>query len=73
MGLEHGRTSVSNAFGIENQTVAQDMMLTPDNAGKNASVQVLELTGGNKTKASSILQIDYSTLLRKIKIYGIPL
>jgi DNA-binding NtrC family response regulator len=40
---------------------------------KNAIVQVLEMTGGNKTKAASILQIDYTTLLRKIKMYGISL
>ena len=40
---------------------------------KNAIVQVLEMTGGNKTKAASILQVDYTTLLRKIKIYGISL
>jgi len=40
---------------------------------KNAIMQVLEMTGGNKTKAASILQIDYTTLLRKIKTYGISL
>ncbi|MEK6693226.1 MAG: sigma-54 dependent transcriptional regulator [Nitrospirota bacterium] len=32
---------------------------------------VLDLTLGNKTKAASILKIDYKTLLRKIKQYGI--
>ncbi len=40
---------------------------------KNTILQVLEMTGGNKTKAASILQIDYTTLLRKIKMYGISL
>ena len=40
---------------------------------KNAIVQVLEFTDGNKTKAAAILQIDYTTLLRKIKLYGISL
>jgi DNA-binding NtrC family response regulator len=40
---------------------------------KNAIQQVLEMTGGNKTKAASILKIDYTTLLRKIKMYGISL
>lgn len=42
---------------------------------KNAEIKVikhtLELTKGNKVKAASILQIDYKTLLRKIKQYGI--
>jgi len=33
--------------------------------------RVLLATGGNKTKAASILQIDYKTLLRKIAHYGI--
>ncbi len=38
---------------------------------KMAIEQTLELTGGNKTKAASILEIDYTTLLRKIKQYCI--
>ena len=40
---------------------------------KIAIRQTLELTDGNKTKAASILEIDYSTLLRKIKQYSILL
>ncbi|MEW5746429.1 MAG: sigma-54 dependent transcriptional regulator [Nitrospirota bacterium] len=40
-------------------------------AEKNAIKRALESTGGNKTKAAAILQIDYKTLLRKIKTYGI--
>ncbi|MDI6728487.1 MAG: sigma-54 dependent transcriptional regulator [Thermodesulfovibrionales bacterium] len=38
---------------------------------KRTIKQVLQATGGNKTKAASILQIDYKTLLTKIKEYGI--
>ena len=38
---------------------------------KIAIRQTLELTKGNKSKAASILQIDYKTLLTKIKEYGI--
>lgn len=33
--------------------------------------QVLDITKGNKTKAASILQVDYKTLLTKIKEYNI--
>jgi DNA-binding NtrC family response regulator len=40
-------------------------------AEKRAIRQALELTGGNKTKAASILQIDYKTLLTKIKEYRV--
>jgi DNA-binding NtrC family response regulator len=40
-------------------------------AEKKAIMQVLEWTNGNKTKAASILQIDYKTLLVKIKKYNI--
>ncbi|MGE5893565.1 MAG: sigma-54-dependent transcriptional regulator [bacterium] len=40
---------------------------------KYAIQQALESTSGNKTRAAVLLQIDYSTLLRKIKQYGISL
>lgn len=40
-------------------------------AERKAIRQALELTGGNKTKAAAILQIDYKTLLTKIKEYNI--
>jgi DNA-binding NtrC family response regulator len=33
--------------------------------------QALTLSGGNKTRAASILQVDYKTLLTKIRQYGI--
>ena len=45
--------------------------LTIRDAEKKAIMQVLEWTNGNKTKAASILQIDYKTLLVKIKKYNI--
>jgi len=40
-------------------------------AEKKAIEQALKASGGNKTKAASILQIDYKTLLTKIKEYGL--
>lgn len=45
--------------------------LTIRDAEKKAIMQVLEWTNGNKTKAASVLQIDYKTLLVKIKKYNI--
>ncbi len=45
--------------------------LTLKDAEKIIIKQVLDLTGGNKSKAASILQIDYKTLLKKIKEYNI--
>ena len=38
---------------------------------KQAIHQTLRSTKGNKKKAAAILEIDYSTLMRKIKQYGI--
>jgi two-component system nitrogen regulation response regulator GlnG len=36
-----------------------------------AIVQALHKTGGNKAKASRLLQVDYKTLHAKVKEYGI--
>jgi len=58
---------------IQSPSVRTGTCMSLAEVEKNAIVQVLEMTGGNKTKAASILQIDYSTLLRKIKVYGISL
>jgi len=38
---------------------------------KAAIKKVLNITGGNKSRAAAVLKIDYSTLLRKLKNYGI--
>jgi len=38
---------------------------------KAAIKRALQLTNGNKSQAAQILEIDYTTLLRKIKKYGI--
>lgn len=45
--------------------------LTLRDAERMAIKQVMELTGGNKARAAGILQIDYKTLLKKIKEYEI--
>jgi len=40
-------------------------------AEKNAIVQALLKSSGNKSKAAKILKVDYKTLLSKIKDYNI--
>ena len=40
---------------------------------KKAIKHALYMTGGNKTKAASLLQIDYKTILSKIRKYNITL
>ena len=46
-------------------------LMTLDDAEKFMIRKALELEAGNKTKAAAKLKIDYKTLLRKIKHYGI--
>lgn len=41
------------------------------NVERQAIRKALEMTRGNKTKAASLLQVDYKTLLTKIKEYNI--
>ncbi len=38
---------------------------------KDAIRQALEITGWNKSKAAAMLNVDYKTLLTKIKTYRI--
>lgn len=53
-----------------------DVLLFPlrdavKNLEKNAITNALRISNGNKTKAVALLQIDYKTLLTKIKEYGL--
>ncbi|MCG2679745.1 MAG: sigma 54-interacting transcriptional regulator, partial [Kiritimatiellae bacterium] len=43
-----------------------------ENIEKDELIKVLRSTGGNKTKAASLLKIDRATLYAKIKIYNLP-
>lgn len=61
----------SNSSSLPSVYNAKGMSLA--DIEKIAIQQTLELTNGNKTKAASILEIDYTTLLRKIKHYCISL
>lgn len=51
--------------------MADSRIISMNEAEKIAIRLALEHTGGNKTKASEILQITLKTLLKKIKGYGI--
>lgn len=46
-------------------------LMALNDAEKYLVRKALECTGGNKTRAAALLRIDYKTLLRKIKLYGI--
>ena len=50
---------------------AQRPLMSLEELEKEAITRTLLFTDGNKTKAAVILDIDYTTLLRKIKGYGI--
>jgi transcriptional regulator with PAS, ATPase and Fis domain len=60
MGVEAGTLPEGNIKGIKEQEI-------------ELIKQTLERTGGNKKKTAEILGIDYSTLYRKIKKYGIEI
>ncbi len=45
--------------------------MTLKDAEKMAIRKALEAANGNKTRAAALLQIDYKTLLTKIKLYGL--
>ncbi len=55
-------------LGARNDVLSDEILeLTLKDAEKRAIKRVLALAKGNKTKAASLLQIDYTTLLRKIR------
>lgn len=59
--------TMENAASTPTETTA----LSIKDAEKSAVRRALELSGGKKTRAAALLQIDYKTLLRKMKEYGI--
>ncbi|HEX8948437.1 MAG TPA: sigma-54 dependent transcriptional regulator [Dissulfurispiraceae bacterium] len=71
VGAEHISFLIGDK-GRENTTPFQEISgLSLKEVEKIAIRQALEFTKGNKTKAASILQIDYKTLLSKAKEYGL--
>jgi len=65
-------------FLIDDRSDSRDMPLLPlkelsaiaaKDAEKQAIKRALALTGGNKSKAAAMLEVDYKTLLTKIKEY----
>ncbi len=57
--------------GLEQPLVSDASNLSLSEIEKQAIHRTLRSTKGNKKKAAAILAIDYSTLMRKIKQYGI--
>ncbi|CAI4031553.1 Transcriptional regulatory protein ZraR [Nitrospira tepida] len=52
------------------RTQAEDTTLSLDEIERRHILRVLDSCGGNKTQAAKTLQIDYKTLLAKLKRYG---
>lgn len=74
--LSHdGRVNAENLrliLAMESTPRQQDVSpLSIRDAEKAAILRALAQTGGKKTKAALLLKIDYKTLLRKIREYGI--
>lgn len=57
--------------GVEQPQGGDISNLSLSQIEKQAILRTLKSTKGNKKKASTILEVDYSTLMRKIKHYGI--
>ncbi|MDD4800937.1 MAG: helix-turn-helix domain-containing protein, partial [Proteiniphilum sp.] len=52
----------------------QEMSLARDPGNEKEKIRrALEMTGGNKTKAARLLQVDRKTLYNKMHQYGIDL
>jgi DNA-binding NtrC family response regulator len=62
---------ISDPERAESPDSAGNSGFTIKNAEKAAIEKALEHTGGQKLKAASLLQIDYKTLVRKMKEYSI--
>lgn len=60
-----------NFLNNDEHSDGDSSIITIKDAEKMVIKKALALTKGNKTKAASILQIDYKTLLTKIRQYGI--
>jgi transcriptional regulator with PAS, ATPase and Fis domain len=66
LGDEEGCNTAISTSPINDRS-----LMSLNDAEKILIKKVLEFSGGNKSKTASILQIDYKTLLRKIKHFGI--
>ncbi len=66
-GRPGGRASEGNGSTALKHLVRQNVMVLE----REILVQTLTETGGNKAKAARVLQIDYKTILSKIRHYGL--
>lgn len=66
---EHLRVVIAMESSAQPSALAAPVSIRE--AEKAAIQRALAQTGGKKTRAAELLQIDYKTLLRKIKEYGI--
>ncbi len=60
-----------DAADEEGPSLAEQIREATAGMERDILAKVLRKTGGNKLKAARLLRIDYKTMLRKIKLYGI--
>jgi DNA-binding NtrC family response regulator len=75
IGLEHIGTATAAAPAAAVSGIPEPLQVVADRATHAAEAaairQALAVCGGNKTRASEMLEVSYKTLLTKIKDYGI--
>jgi DNA-binding NtrC family response regulator len=63
---------VTTSIAVAGQSLKQIAQAATTEAEKQAIVEALRSTRGNKTKAARLLQVDFKTLHLKIRKYGLP-
>lgn len=64
-------TARSSSPGTSGPVSPDEGLLNLEQVEKHTIIKALRTSSGNKTKAAALLSVDYKTLLRKIKKYGI--
>lgn len=67
--LQFTASQVSPEMSFLQRPLAEIAQIAQQNAETSAIIQALTLTGGNRVKAASLLEVSYKTLLNKIRLY----
>jgi transcriptional regulator with PAS, ATPase and Fis domain len=71
--LQLTTSHVSSEMDFLQRPLAEIAQIAQQNAETSAIIQALTLTGGNKVKAASLLEVSYKTLLNKIRQYELQI